>query len=78
MSAADKHDAVPARDDKLVVAISSRALFDLTESHALFEREGRDWPRFHAAVKALAQLPASERLQRLQRLQGDVSRAATQ
>lgn len=45
---------------------------------ALFEREGRDWPRFHAAVKALAQLPASERLQRLQRLQGDVSRAATQ
>ncbi|TAM95385.1 MAG: 5'-nucleotidase, partial [Rhodanobacteraceae bacterium] len=27
-------------DDKLVVAISSRALFDLTESHALFEKEG--------------------------------------
>jgi len=26
--------------DKLVVAISSRALFDLEESHALFEREG--------------------------------------
>ena len=33
------HD-IPRRDDKLVVAISSRALFDLTESHALFEREG--------------------------------------
>ncbi len=33
------HDT-PRRDDKLVVAISSRALFDLTESHALFEREG--------------------------------------
>ncbi len=29
-------------DNKLVVAISSRALFDLTESHALFEREGLD------------------------------------
>lgn len=29
-------------DDKLVVAISSRALFDLGESHALFEREGLD------------------------------------
>ena len=29
-------------DDKLVVAISSRALFDLGESHDLFEREGLD------------------------------------
>jgi len=29
-------------DDKLVVAISSRALFDLGESHALFERDGLD------------------------------------
>lgn len=29
-------------DDKLVVAISSRALFDLGESHALFEQEGLD------------------------------------
>jgi len=28
--------------EKLVVAISSRALFDLSESHALFEREGLD------------------------------------
>jgi len=27
-------------EDRLVVAISSRALFDLSESHALFEREG--------------------------------------
>jgi len=26
--------------EKLVVAISSRALFDLSESHDLFEREG--------------------------------------
>jgi 5'-nucleotidase len=29
-------------DDRLVVAISSRALFDLGESHALFERDGLD------------------------------------
>ena len=28
---------------------------------ALFEREGRDWPRFHAAVRALAGLPQAER-----------------
>jgi 5'-nucleotidase len=34
------HDEKATRDNKLVVAISSRALFDLTESHALFEREG--------------------------------------
>ncbi|MFN3630465.1 MAG: 5'-nucleotidase [Casimicrobiaceae bacterium] len=27
-------------ENKLVIAISSRALFDLSESHALFEREG--------------------------------------
>ena len=27
---------------RLVVAISSRALFDLTESHAVFEQEGVD------------------------------------
>jgi len=26
--------------DKLVIAISSRALFDLDDSHAVFEREG--------------------------------------
>jgi 5'-nucleotidase len=29
-------------NDKLVVAISSRALFDLDESHALFESDGVD------------------------------------
>ncbi|HET8899829.1 MAG TPA: 5'-nucleotidase [Rhodanobacteraceae bacterium] len=31
-----------AADKALVVAISSRALFDLAESHAVFEREGLD------------------------------------
>src|SRR5690242_9917158 len=34
------HSEVSIRDNRLVVAISSRALFDLAESHALFEREG--------------------------------------
>jgi len=30
----------PEEAQRLIVAISSRALFDLSESHALFEREG--------------------------------------
>jgi len=34
------HTPESVRDNRLVVAISSRALFDLAESHALFEREG--------------------------------------
>lgn len=34
---------MPTRiDDKLVVAISSRALFDLDESHAIYEKDGVD------------------------------------
>ena len=33
---------------------------------ALFEEEGRDWPRFYAAVKALAARPQSERHAALQ------------
>ncbi|WP_297925386.1 5'-nucleotidase, partial [Metallibacterium sp.] len=36
----DAHDPHAATDDRLVVAISSRALFDLGDSHALFERDG--------------------------------------
>lgn len=27
----------------------------------LFEREGRDWRRFHAAVRAMAELPKGQR-----------------
>ncbi|HET6632457.1 MAG TPA: 5'-nucleotidase [Rhodanobacteraceae bacterium] len=37
--ATPSHEAA-VDDERLVVAISSRALFDLAESHALFEREG--------------------------------------
>ncbi len=36
------HDARAAGDNRLVVAISSRALFDLGDSHSLFERDGLD------------------------------------
>ena len=35
---------------------------------ALFAREGSDWPRFHAAVAALAKLPKAERLAQLRAL----------
>ena len=32
---------MPAQiDDRLIVAISSRALFDLSESHAVYEADG--------------------------------------
>lgn len=35
---------------------------------ALFDKEGRDWPKFHAAVKALADKPRNERHASLQNL----------
>ena len=35
---------------------------------ALFEREGRDWPRFYDAVRALSRLPLQERHDTLRRL----------
>jgi 5'-nucleotidase len=34
-------------DDRLVVAISSRALFDLSESHAIYERDGVEAYQLH-------------------------------
>lgn len=37
---------------------------------ALFEREGRDWPRFHAAVRALAKMPRPGREEALKALAG--------
>lgn len=44
---------------------------------ALFEQQGRDWPRFHAAVQQLADLPRAERDARLKAL-APPTRAATQ
>ena len=40
MSATDAMPAPLAHPDRLVVAITARALFDLEDSHALFERSG--------------------------------------
>jgi 5'-nucleotidase len=60
--------------DRLVVAISSRALFDLTESHELFEREGLDaYRRYQIAREdqALAPgiaFPLVQKLLRLNRI----------
>ena len=34
----------------------------------LFEREGRDWPRFHAAAQRVSKLPPAQRKQEMQRL----------
>jgi hypothetical protein len=31
---------MPVNEDRLVIAISSRALFDLSESHRLFTEQG--------------------------------------
>ncbi|GAA4337452.1 aminopeptidase [Variovorax defluvii] len=55
------------------VARANNALFGAQAAYdhlvpgfeALFEREGRDWPRFYAAVKRLAALPQDQRLQAL-------------
>jgi 5'-nucleotidase len=66
--------------DRLVVAISSRALFDLGESHALFEREGLDaYVRYQVAREdeVLAPgiaFPLVEKLLRLNRLGADLPR----
>jgi len=55
------------------VAHANNALFGAQAAYddlvpgfeALFEHEGRDWPRFYAAVKGLAALPEAERHQAL-------------
>lgn len=44
-------------------AFGAQAAYDelVPGFEALFEREGRDWPRFFDAVKRLSDLPAHER-----------------
>ena len=54
----------------LTIAITTRALFHMEDSHALFEREGRDWNRFYAAARALADLPKEERHRKLKETTG--------
>ncbi len=66
--------------DKLVVAISSRALFDLNESHDLFEAEGLDaYARYQRAreddlLSPGIAFPLVQKLLRLNRLEADTPR----
>jgi predicted aminopeptidase len=61
-------------------AFGAQAAYDdwVPAFEALFEREGRDWPRFYAAVKQLAQRPGPERVQQLQALIPDTAKTAGQ
>lgn len=61
-------------------AFGAQAAYDdlVPAFEALFEREGRDWPRFYAAVKRLAQRPEPDRLQQLQALGLDTAKTAGQ
>ena len=51
-------------------AFGAQAAYDelVPAFEALFAREGQDWPRFYAAVRRLAALPASERAKIFQQL----------
>lgn len=64
------YDAWVARANN--AAFGTQAAYDelVPAFEALFEREGQDWPRFYAALKRLAQLPAAERTRALQQLPG--------
>ncbi len=70
----DVHDPHAATDDRLVVAISSRALFDLGDSHALFEREGLEAYRRYQiehedeVLEPGVAFPLAQKLLRLNRL----------
>lgn len=51
-------------------AFAAQAAYDelVPGFESLFDREGRDWKRFYDAVRRLAQLPATERVQALKQL----------
>jgi len=61
-------------------SFGAQAAYDDLEPafEALFVREGRDWPRFFAAVKQLASRPQAERLAQLQALGDDASATTRQ
>jgi 5'-nucleotidase len=75
---AGAHDEAAARDARLVVGISSRALFDLSESHAVFERDGLDaYRRFqieheHDVLAPGVAFPLATKLLALNRMAADV------
>lgn len=64
-------------------AFGAQAAYDelVPAFEALFERHGGDWPKFYAAVRALAALPPAERLRQLRAglpaTSADASRAGT-
>ncbi len=76
MTALPRDPMAGSVDDRLVVAISSRALFDLGDSHALFEREGLDAYRRYQMARENELLapgiafPLVEKLLRLSRAEG--------
>lgn len=78
MSESPVHDPAASADKRLVVAISSRALFDLGASHALFQREGLDAYRsFQIAhedeiLKPGVAFPLVQKLLGLNKLAADV------
>jgi predicted aminopeptidase len=55
-------------------AFGAQAAYDelVPAFEALFERQGRDWPRFLAAVRLLADLPATERARALDQLTREI------
>ena len=55
-------------DNKLVVAISSRALFDLEESHAIYESEGLDAYRQYQIERENTVLPVGDAFGLVQKL----------
>jgi predicted aminopeptidase len=61
-------------------SFGAQAAYDDLEPafEALFVREGRDWPRFFAAVKQLASRPQAERLAQLQAFGADASATTRQ
>jgi 5'-nucleotidase len=72
------HDPRAATENKLVVAISSRALFDLGDSHNLFERDGLDAYRAfqieheNEILQPGVAFPLVQKLLSLNRLAGDL------
>ena len=54
--------------DKLVIAISSRALFDLDDSHAVFEREGLEAYRLYQIAHEVEPLEPGEAFPLVQKL----------
>ena len=62
------YDAYVARLNNAALGVQAAYLAWVPAFEALFEREGRDFPRFHAAVRRLAALPRAEREARLREL----------